>query len=422
MENVSSGKAYKRLMISVLYLVFWLLPICILAQDYPDLYFFTGYSSHLSYFGSGPNFTESETQNYLYDPWEPLLIKGMHYVYGYANDESYYSHIDTTYTFQGYVEYNSDLVVVHYPTEIYDNWTVYRVSKIRNDGYYLEDSYSHNPLSGHRLTDIHYYYNENNKLIRKVWIEQGPLEFWNCEYTLDEQGRRVNELVSSSTDSLNWVPRSRAEYTYTGAQIPELVNGTHQYEKFSAYLSEYSTYYLNDDWVIQSVTQTYATNGIWGSPFLVQYNIVFGQDETYVEIPYYMSNMRFDSKGLPKTMDYDLDTYSGTKTFTFGNTREILSATEDIPMVSHFKIYPNPVKGLSKIIFYLPDAAPIQIKTYNLRGQFIKQELFDYQPHVIKETNWEAVDQAGKQLAHGIYLLRFIMGSKIETGRVIVLE
>ncbi|HEV7380768.1 MAG TPA: zinc-dependent metalloprotease, partial [Dyadobacter sp.] len=104
---------------------------------------------------------------------------------------------------------------------------------------------------------------------------------------------------------------------------------------------------------------------------------------------------------------------SGNYTVTVKNEAgcEVKSAAIAVEMeqpdvVTLLQNMPNPVVTSSEISFYLPEAQPIQLELFNIRGQRLK---------VLKEghlqSGWHSVEIDGNQLTKGIYVYRLKVGS-----------
>ncbi|HPS39151.1 MAG TPA: FlgD immunoglobulin-like domain containing protein, partial [Candidatus Cloacimonadota bacterium] len=79
-------------------------------------------------------------------------------------------------------------------------------------------------------------------------------------------------------------------------------------------------------------------------------------------------------------------------------------------------------REFAKLSLSLPNAATVQVSTYNIRGQEVKTESFLYQPNNQDSFNWMAVDRQGEKLPAGIYLLRIKAGTQSKTARVVVIH
>ncbi|MDZ4122261.1 MAG: T9SS type A sorting domain-containing protein, partial [Candidatus Cloacimonadaceae bacterium] len=83
--------------------------------------------------------------------------------------------------------------------------------------------------------------------------------------------------------------------------------------------------------------------------------------------------------------------------------------------------YPNPFKDQVNIHYKLTQAAKVNILIYNLKGQLVKTLINDRQSKGDQFTRWEGMDESGRKVASGIYLLRFSIDGKQRQIRRLVL-
>jgi len=68
--------------------------------------------------------------------------------------------------------------------------------------------------------------------------------------------------------------------------------------------------------------------------------------------------------------------------------------------------YPNPFTNFTTVSFEVDQKMDVNLEIYNLRGQKITTLFSGEADPGIHRYNWNAVDQFGRQLPHGIYLVR----------------
>jgi flagellar hook assembly protein FlgD len=83
--------------------------------------------------------------------------------------------------------------------------------------------------------------------------------------------------------------------------------------------------------------------------------------------------------------------------------------------------YPNPFAGQVNIRYNLEKSSQVNLQVYNLRGQLLKTLISDQQGKGEQLAVWEGYDDAGKQLASGIYFLRMSIDGKPQKPQRLVL-
>lgn len=83
--------------------------------------------------------------------------------------------------------------------------------------------------------------------------------------------------------------------------------------------------------------------------------------------------------------------------------------------------YPNPFAGQVNIRYNLQKASGVKLQIYNLRGQLLKTLISDQQSKGEQLAVWEGYDDAGRQLASGIYFLRASIDGKPQRPQRLVL-
>ncbi len=84
--------------------------------------------------------------------------------------------------------------------------------------------------------------------------------------------------------------------------------------------------------------------------------------------------------------------------------------------------YPNPFNPVTQIRFGLPRGERVRIDIYNIHGQRVRHLVdADYQAgyHV---AQWDSRDDAGKNVASGLYLYRFTAGAFTQTQKMLLLK
>ncbi len=83
---------------------------------------------------------------------------------------------------------------------------------------------------------------------------------------------------------------------------------------------------------------------------------------------------------------------------------------------------PNPSPGPVQFAVALPTRARVQLGMYDLRGRPIAiliDRMLDPGSHMVE---WAATDAAGRRLVPGLYLFRLIAGTRVQRGKVVLLD
>lgn len=400
------------------------------AQDYPQLYFLTGFHWYSSSgLEPGPQWSESEWQTFNYQNADPLNIRSIHETYRFDGSLEFI-HTDSTYAFDGAVELDRDFFTVRSPLRLwrYGSLPLYRISKITNDGYYLEDLLAYNPTGTDFRIKAWHTYNENKKLIGSVWKTSNPLQFTKIEVTLDDLERRIEEYRYVSSDSLAWTPNMRIEYIYADQQFAQ----SQDFEKHYLYMPDYilrdvqgyrqgTPPYLNDDYAVSYVIETHANaQGEWYEPEYYCMNLQFGDDGASLEYCYGFYFLNWNTAGLLTYIYADFEGSPGF-TFNYGHTSIVSNSDQVHTAAAPLLVYPNPVRDQTLVEYSLAKAGSMKISTYNIKGQLVKKE--SYLAMVKKGSlTWTASDKQGRELPNGIYLIRMEAEGEVFTSRVMVVK
>jgi len=84
--------------------------------------------------------------------------------------------------------------------------------------------------------------------------------------------------------------------------------------------------------------------------------------------------------------------------------------------------YPNPFNPKTRLSYYLPEETYVKLSVYNLRGQFIKTLIDDFQSEGLNAIEWDATDFHGNQVSSGVYIYRLNTGEFNESKRLLFIE
>lgn len=97
-----------------------------------------------------------------------------------------------------------------------------------------------------------------------------------------------------------------------------------------------------------------------------------------------------------------------------------------VPVPSEYSVlgnYPNPFNPTTNISFRLPEASKVSILIYGIRGNLVRElalnQPFEAGDHFI---TWDATDNAGQQVASGMYVYLFTAGKFNTTEKMLLLK
>ncbi len=88
-----------------------------------------------------------------------------------------------------------------------------------------------------------------------------------------------------------------------------------------------------------------------------------------------------------------------------------------------FRLYPgapNPFTKKTTIAFDLPERAGVQARVYNLSGELVRTLAGEQRAAGRHEVSWDGSDNAGRDVAHGIYFLQLKAGVHTGTQKMIL--
>ena len=104
---------------------------------------------------------------------------------------------------------------------------------------------------------------------------------------------------------------------------------------------------------------------------------------------------------------------------------ELRSSDGGKPLTHSFALYQNysnPFNSSTLIRYSLPDPALVSLEIYNLNGQKLKTVKAGDQATGTHLARWDGRDQAGKELAAGLYLYRLKAGGFRQVKKMVLLR
>lgn len=84
--------------------------------------------------------------------------------------------------------------------------------------------------------------------------------------------------------------------------------------------------------------------------------------------------------------------------------------------------YPNPFAGNSTLRYFAKEAVPTEIAVYDLRGRKVRTLLAETVSPGDHALTWDGANDAGGQLANGIYFYRVSSGGQVQTRKTVLLK
>lgn len=88
----------------------------------------------------------------------------------------------------------------------------------------------------------------------------------------------------------------------------------------------------------------------------------------------------------------------------------------------NLRIYPNPGKGMIKVICKLPADGEAELELYNLRGQKVFARIYGSITEGLNVLRMETRDDSGRKLGSGMYFVRIKQGKHIQTGKLAIVK
>ena len=97
---------------------------------------------------------------------------------------------------------------------------------------------------------------------------------------------------------------------------------------------------------------------------------------------------------------------------------------QDTTLPSAFTLanYPNPFNPETTIRFDLPRSAEIELAVYNLAAQKVATLVQGHRETGSYSVRWDGRDDAGRELASGVYVYRLTAGNRVETRKLLLLR
>ncbi|MBM3319545.1 MAG: cadherin-like domain-containing protein, partial [Candidatus Eisenbacteria bacterium] len=90
-------------------------------------------------------------------------------------------------------------------------------------------------------------------------------------------------------------------------------------------------------------------------------------------------------------------------------------AADPSPLARRFDVLPNPARGSVTILYARPAGAPGALRVYDVAGRLVRSFPIGAPSGAVE---WDGTNDAGARVAPGVYFLRLLSGSEVETRRL----
>jgi len=84
--------------------------------------------------------------------------------------------------------------------------------------------------------------------------------------------------------------------------------------------------------------------------------------------------------------------------------------------------FPNPFNPATRIRYEIPKDCDVKIAVFNMRGELVKWIVDKHQQSGYYEMIWDSHNNAGQQVASGLYLYRMQAGSYVKTRKMVLMK
>ncbi len=106
----------------------------------------------------------------------------------------------------------------------------------------------------------------------------------------------------------------------------------------------------------------------------------------------------------------------------YAGSADIVDGTGRAQDVALREVHPNPVVREAQIEYRLAAPGPVRLCLYDSQGRWIRTLVHDPQEASVHRLAWDGLDQSGRAVAAGAYLLRLEAGGFAETRRLLLLR
>ncbi len=100
----------------------------------------------------------------------------------------------------------------------------------------------------------------------------------------------------------------------------------------------------------------------------------------------------------------------------------LVSVTPDILRTELRQNYPNPFNPLTNIRYAVAEESLVEAAVYDVRGRLVRTLVHQVQPAGMHKVVWEGKDQAGRQVASGLYFCRMKTGDYTAVKKMLLMK
>ncbi len=124
---------------------------------------------------------------------------------------------------------------------------------------------------------------------------------------------------------------------------------------------------------------------------------------------------------LPRTLDFD---YMAECARAAAATVAVLAGYRKLePAPEHAALsqnFPNPFSSTTRISFVLPRPMDVELVVYNVSGRGVSNVYSGFSASA--EIEWDGTDNAGRNLASGVYFMRLVAGSDESVRKIVIVR
>jgi hypothetical protein len=83
-------------------------------------------------------------------------------------------------------------------------------------------------------------------------------------------------------------------------------------------------------------------------------------------------------------------------------------------------IAPNPLRGRAQVRYALGAAGPVSLTVHDITGRQVRELVSGPRPAGRHAVDWRGEDDAGRELANGVYFCRFAAGEARTTSKLVL--
>ncbi len=100
-----------------------------------------------------------------------------------------------------------------------------------------------------------------------------------------------------------------------------------------------------------------------------------------------------------------------------------LSPVKEVPAVaSAVRVFPNPFNPTTTIAFQLERPGPVRLRVFDLHGSLVRTLVDGHRERGAHRETWQAVDDAGRRVASGVYLAILEADGGVRTSKMAVIK